>query len=260
MVSFDYNWEMPIGFIWIGLLIGGIAGLLVNYLSDVLPASRRFSQPICMSCTKPKTLPDYLLWKKCKTCGAGRPLRDYLVVMVTTVLGGITWMNPSHRLGFWIGIVLLIFLGVVFTIDVEHRIILNEVSVFGFLFGSIVGIWVRGFWETLVGGFTGFLIMYGLYFLGDRYARWMARRRGEDFNDVALGFGDVYLGGILGLLLGWPVVIAGIFVTIILGGAFSLVYLLFMVITRKYQPFMAIPYAPFIVIAIYLFLYVIRSN
>jgi leader peptidase (prepilin peptidase) / N-methyltransferase len=168
-------------------------------------------------------------------------------------------LNPSHRLGFWVGMVLIIYLGVIFTIDVEHRVILNEVSIFGILFGSIVGIWIRGFWVTIAGGLAGFVVMYGLYFLGDRYARWVAHRRGQEFNDVALGFGDVYLSGILGLLLGWPGVIAGIFVTIILGGVFSLVYLLFMVVARKYQPFMAIPYAPFMVLAIYLFLYMVKG-
>ena len=36
--------------------------------------------------------------------------------------------------------------------------------------------------------------------------------------DVALGFGDVHLSGILGLLLGWPGITGGLFVAIILGG------------------------------------------
>jgi leader peptidase (prepilin peptidase)/N-methyltransferase len=248
---------MPEGLIWLGLLVGGIAGLLVDYFCDVLPESRRFSQPICTRCASTKTLQEYFLWRKCKNCGAGRPIRDYLVVLIVMIIGAITWVNPSHRLGFWVGMGLLIILGVIFVIDVEHRVILSEVSYFGIALGLILGIWARGFWVTIAGGLTGFLVMLGLFFLGDRYARWAAHRRGQDFNDVALGFGDVYLSGIMGLLLGWPGVIVGLLAAILLGGAFSLIYLLYMVITRKYQPFMAIPYAPFLVIAIFIFLYVV---
>jgi hypothetical protein len=40
---------MPASFVWVGVLLGGVAGLLVNYLSDVLPATRRISQHIVIN-------------------------------------------------------------------------------------------------------------------------------------------------------------------------------------------------------------------
>jgi len=97
--------------------------------------------------------------------------------------------------------------------------------------------------------------MLALYYLGALFARWMARRRGNDFNDEALGFGDVNLSGIIGLMLGWPGILAGLFTAIILGGLVSFAILIVMISTHKYQAFTTIPYAPFLVIGTLLLLY-----
>ena len=181
-------------------------------------------------------------------------------MVVYLLAGALTWLYPSKQLGFWAGLGLLGFLGVVFVIDVKHRLVLDPVSVVGAVIGLALGIWKHGLLRTVEGGIAGFTIMLGLYYLGDWYARWLARRRGQDFNDVALGFGDVNLSGIMGLLLGWPGVFAGLLSAIIIGGLFSLFYILGAVMLRKYQHFMAIPYAPFLVLAIILFLYIIRTG
>jgi len=108
---------------------------------------------------------------------------------------------------------------------------------------------------TLLGGAVGFGVMYGLYWFGDVFARWLARRRGELLTEVALGFGDVNLAGVLGLLLGWPGIVAGLLLAIIIGGVVSILYVILMVILRRYHTFMAIPYGPFMVISAILLLY-----
>jgi leader peptidase (prepilin peptidase)/N-methyltransferase len=82
----------------------------------------------------------------------------------------------------------------------------------------------------------------------------MSKRRGETIED-ALGFGDVNLAGIVGLLLGWPLIIFGLLFAILVGGAFSLLLVAAMMIRRRYQAFMAIPYAPFLVLSVVYALY-----
>jgi leader peptidase (prepilin peptidase)/N-methyltransferase len=94
-----------------------------------------------------------------------------------------------------------------------------------------------------------------LYYFGDLFARWLARRRGQTLDEVALGFGDVNLSGVLGLMLGWPGIIVGLILAIFLGGIFSLLYLLGKIITRRYRTFMAIPYGPFLVASAILLLF-----
>jgi leader peptidase (prepilin peptidase)/N-methyltransferase len=73
--------------------------------------------------------------------------------------------------------------------------------------------------------------------------------RGKPVEEDALGYGDVNLSGVLGLMLGWPGILAGLTIAILLGGAVSLIYLLVTVATRRYQAFTAIPYGPFLIAA-----------
>jgi prepilin signal peptidase PulO-like enzyme (type II secretory pathway) len=57
------------------------------------------------------------------------------------------------------------------------------------------------------------------------FVRFINRRRMRTPEGEALGFGDVILGGVLGLLLGWPAIVLGLVVAFLLGGIFSLFYL-----------------------------------
>jgi len=143
--------------------------------------------------------------------------------------------------------ILMVYFGVVFVIDVEHRLIMHMVSGAGVFLGLIYGSWQHGWVSTLLGGGAGFLIMLGVYYLGEVYIRWVARLRKQRVPDVALGFGDVNLAGVIGLFLGWPGIVAGLILAVILGGGVSLVYLLWMWMRGRYRAFLAIPYGPFLV-------------
>lgn len=237
-------------------LVGWLVGILVNYLSDILPITRRFGAPICVACHDPMPFVNYFFWpRRCPECWSRRPWRNWVVELFYVAATLWFWLNPPRLLSFWPGLLLLAFFGVVFVIDMEHRLILHPVSIFGAVFGLILGISMRGLWTTLLGGVVGYGVMLGLYWFGDVFARWLAGRRGEVLTEVALGFGDVNLAGILGLLLGWPGIVAGLLLTIIIGGVVSILYLLLMVVLRRYHTFMAIPYGPFMVISAILLLY-----
>jgi hypothetical protein len=237
------------------ILLGWLAGIIINYLADVLPYTRRFSRPACLSCTQGFSWGEYLSMRACSACGHRRPLRVWVVLGLSIAATIYTGLNPSERLGFWPGWLLLTYFGVVVLIDIEHRLILHPVSLFGAALGTAYGIWLHGWQFTLIGGAAGFLIMLMLYWLGGKFAQWMARRRGQELDEVALGFGDVNLSGVLGLILGWPGITAGLFGAIMLGGLGSLLVLIVMLLSRRYQAFMAIPYAPFLIASAILLLY-----
>jgi leader peptidase (prepilin peptidase)/N-methyltransferase len=144
---------------------------------------------------------------------------------------------------------------VVVLIDLEYRLIMHPVSLFGAALGVIVGILRVGVGKTLLGGVVGFAIMWLFYQLGVLIIKLVNRRKGEPVNDVALGFGDVNLSGVLGLMLGWPLILLGLVVAVVLGGLISLIYILVMLVTRKYHAFAALPYGPFLVIGAVLLIY-----
>ena len=103
--------------------------------------------------------------------------------------------------------------------------------------------------EHTAGGLAGFGIMLALFYLGFLFVKWLSKLRGREIEEDALGFGDVMLSGVLGLLLGWPGIAAGLVIAVLLGGLGGIVTLAIMLIRRKYQAFTAIPYGPFLILA-----------
>jgi len=237
-------------------ILGWLGGMLINYLSDVLPEKRNLAFPFCARCGERQGLANYLLYpRRCVRCGHVRGIRAWLVELAFPLITLWLWIAPPRGLGFWLGWVLLVYFGLVVVIDVEHRLVLNQVSLVGVGLGLALGFWLHGVKTTLLGGVAGFGIMLGLYLLGAVLMTWLARRRGSTLQEEALGFGDVNLSGVLGLLLGWPGILVGLVFTILLGGLVSLVYLLVMTALGRYRMDMAIPYGPFLVAGAVILLY-----
>jgi leader peptidase (prepilin peptidase)/N-methyltransferase len=157
------------------------------------------------------------------------------------------WLKPPEKLGFVGGLLLLTYFGLIIIIDVEHRLILHPVSLAGAIIGLPLGIWAHGWQATLLGGLAGFCSMLVMYWLGELMMRISRRWRQHDPEEEALGFGDVNLGGVLGLILGWPAILVGLALAILLAGLASLLYIMIMVVSRRYHPALAIPYGPFLV-------------
>jgi leader peptidase (prepilin peptidase) / N-methyltransferase len=229
-------------------LLGLLLGILVNYLAEVLPYRRRLVRPFCLSCGKDYELRRYLFYpRRCGECDHPRFRTTWVVEIATALLVLWLWKAPPLQLGFFSGLLLVFYFAVVVVIDMRYRLILHPVSLVGAVLAFFVGLQLHGLTDTLIGGAFGFGLMYGLYLLGGFFARWMARRRGLAEVEDALGFGDVALTGVLGLLLGWPSILAGILLAILLGGLGSLLVVLVLVVTRRYQAMTAIPYGPFLV-------------
>ncbi len=232
----------------LGILVLGLAaGVLVNYLADAMPGERW--APFCSHCGQPMSWKAYWRWwQPCPHCGKRR-WRHGFVLFALGMMSLVLWWHPPEW-GFWAMWVLGVYAAVVIVIDVEHRLILHEVSALGALLGAGLGVWRHGWLSTLWGGLAGAGIMLFLYAAGNGYAAWKAKRAGEPApEEPVLGFGDVTLMGGLGLLLGWPGILAGLTLGILLGGGFSLLYLAYGLIRwRALKMDAYIPYGPFLVL------------
>ena len=184
------------------------------------------------------------------------------IVLITILAASIyTWITPS-KMGYPLGMILITYFGVVFVIDMEHRLILHPTSIFGSLLGLIVGTVSHGIKDTLWGGLGGLLIMLAFYYFGVLFTRIRTKRMlamGQEIDDEeALGAGDVILVTVLGLILGWPLIWFGLLLGILLGGFFSLLLILWLVATRKYEKnalMLFIPYGPYFIISAFLIVY-----
>ncbi len=235
---------------FIPLLLGWLSGAFVNLVADTLPFKRPLWSPVCPQCGGSQTWRGALgLQRVYGACAHPRSWRSLLLPPLGAGSAFFLWRYPPERLGFWTAWLVLVYFAVVMVIDVEHRLILHPVSWAGTALGLAVGIWRHGALLTLAGGAAGYALMGGLYALGGVFARWVARRRGEPLDEVALGFGDVNLAGVMGLFLGWPGVAAGLVLTILLGGVGSGGYMLWMTLRRRYRAFASLPYGPYLAAA-----------
>src|SRR5512138_1681672 len=190
------------------IVLGWLAGIFINYASDVLPLTRRFSPAVCPQCQTPFSIVDYLTLHPCRQCGKKRSLRTWLVQILTVVAFVYFWVFPSERLGIPLGMLVLIYFGIIMVIDLEHRLILHPTSLAGAILGLIVGTYVynsqysllASLGQSLLGGVIGFGIMFLLYQLGVLVARFRARRMQASGlppdDEEALGGGDLYLAGV----------------------------------------------------------------
>lgn len=216
------------------LLLSQVGALFINYLADVLPETRSFSRP---------------KWWPLN----GKSLQAYfstprvLIVQFVFVLLAI-WLQKISIPGWSPHILLFIMLyfGLVMIIDIEHRAILHPISLVGAVIFLAFRTGADGFINSLVGGAAGFGILLFIYWLGNHLVQWMAKRKGAALEDSALGFGDVILAGVIGLLLGWPGVVAGLFLGMLLAGIYSAIHILWQLVRGNYQAFTSIPLGPFV--------------
>jgi leader peptidase (prepilin peptidase)/N-methyltransferase len=245
----------------LAIIPGWVCGVVVNYLADVLPLRRKLTRPFCIQCDATQPWLNYLVWpRKCAECNYRRNLRVWLVEAFFIIASiYIRYSPPKFNLSpepeYWLGMLVLAFFGVVVVIDLEYRLIMHPVSIFGAVLGLVVGILRVGWMSALIGGALGFVVMWLLYMLGVLIIKLVNRRRGVPVNEVALGFGDVNLSGVLGLMLGWKLILAGLVLAVLIGGVVSFIVILIRLARRKYEAFMAVPYGPFLVLGAAAFIY-----
>ena len=206
------------------ILLGVAVGIMLNFLGDWLPARRGIINS-----------PGW------------RRVRYWMVLIGAAACSVWLWLTPSEELGYFAGLLLLTFFGLIVIIDIEHKLILFPTVWFGLGLCGLYGIFLHGWLTTLLGGLAGFGIMLVLFFFGDFVAQLIARIRKQELEEVALGFGDVNLAAIIGLLLGWPGIVGGIVLAIFVGGLVSILYIFFTVIMGRYRTFEALPYGPYLV-------------
>lgn len=224
-------------------LAGSIFGSFLNVVIDRLSTGRSvlFGRSYCEHCKKKLKITDlvpifsYLfLSGKCRYCKAKIPFRLVVVEFICAVtlsilmffyLTGGIMMLPA----IFIGIVLFSFIGIFFA-DIEYGIIpdaLVVVSAFSALFFLVT--MQQNLVLHLISG-VGTLLFFLTLFL-------VTRGKG-------MGFGDVKLACVLGLLLGFPNVVIALYLAFLTGAAVSII----LVIWRKIRFFGGtIPFGPFMV-------------
>lgn len=238
------------------IIVGFLAATLANYLADTLPSGERPGRPSCLHCKRELTWANYLTFAACPHCQKRRSWRTFLTLGLGIALSLWLWLSPPPKLGYWLGMLVLVYFAMVVIIDFEHRYIMMTTVLAGAALGLGTGIYLHGLVNTLLGGLTGLGVMGIFYLLGLLFARYRARKRGLDDGEEALGLGDVYLSTVLGLLLGWPRILFGLFFGVLAGGLVSLLLIIGLALTKRYQSMTVFTaYGPYLIFGAFIILY-----
>lgn len=238
-------------------IVALVAGAGINLLADVLPARRKPTRPRCRHCTASRPWPAWIAivsifvgGDRCAYCASGLGVRPVAVELTSVGLGVWLFLRDPDPIVFLPALLVGLTFVLIAVIDIEHRLILRVVvapaAVLFLAIGSLQA--TRGPVKTALGGIAGFAILWLMYLLGILLSRWIARRRGQALEEVAFGFGDVMLGGLIGLVVGWPGILVAVVLGVLAAGIFSLGVLGVKLVQRRYTPYMPIPYGPFLLI------------
>ena len=230
---------------WLVGVVGVVVGSFLNVCIDRLPHKRSIINPPshCPGCQK--RIPAYdlipvlsyvILRGRCRNCGESIPVRVLIVEILTGMVFILVWI----RFGLiWksLPIYLISSLLIVITfIDIEHKKVLNLLVVPGIILGLLTAVVLHldDFWTYLIGGLVGFGVLFLIALIAPG----------------SMGMGDAKLILFLGLITGFPEILAVLFIAFVVGGITAGVLLALKKIDRKdpiaFGPFLAL--AGFIVL------------
>ena len=234
--------------------IGAALGSFMNVVADRLPAGKSIVTPPshCSDCQYKIPATDNIpicsyLWLrgKCRNCGTTIPMRLFWVELGTAVVFAFLYWH--YGLGWELALVAFyccLFI-VLLLIDLEHRILPNKIVYPGIIIATVIAasgtafgfepgyIADTGFRLWIVDAAIGGSIGFGLLFIIAILAR------------GGMGWGDVKLAALIGLVTGFPLIFVALFLGIIAGGFTAAILLITKIKGRKD----AIPFGPFLSLA-----------
>ena len=215
-------------------------------------ATTRSQCPQCRRQLTARELVPVLSWLlqggKCRGCGWRIPARYALVELLCGLVFGAMWLRFGLA-GDYLSLGMFALLGltlvVVLFIDLDYRIIPNEITYSGTALALLLALFPHYPWSEqtvhLAGlgqGITGLLVAGGLTLAIYQVGSMM-------YGQEVLGMGDVKLMCMLGALLGWKLGVLALFLANIYGAVFGLSMVGLRLVTLKSM----IPFGPYIVYA-----------
>ena len=243
---------MEVILIIVSALFGSAIGSFLNVCIDRLPTGRSLLYPPshCETCQHPLSPKDLIpvlsyLWlrRRCRYCHAPIPSRPFWVEVGSAFLFAFTYWHYGLSVDFAVVAFygcLFIVLGV---IDLEHELILNKIVYPVAVVALVISIFrpppgiidislpwpLLGMVNGVIGGAIGFVFLLIPLLIYPK----------------GMGWGDVKMAGLIGLVTGSRLVLVALLMGVILGGLVAGILLLLKIKKRKE----AIPFGPFLSLA-----------
>lgn len=219
-------------------LAGAAVGSFLNVCIDRLPTGGSILRPpsFCDSCRRQiprkELVPLFsFLWlrHRCSNCGASIPWRVFWVEAATGLAFVLLYWHYGLTAELAVALFYFSLFIVIFVIDLDHQLILNKIVFPAAAIVLIINIFMSepGFLNGLLGGGVGLAVLL--------VPALLTRGRG-------MGWGDVKMAGLIGLVVGWSQVLVAVIGGIVVGGLVAALLLLTRLKGRKD----AIPFGPFL--------------
>ena len=232
-------------------IIGASVGSFLNLAADRIPAARSIITPrsFCEACGRPLGSLDLVpvlsyIWLRgqCRYCRATIPLRLMVVEGITGILFTLVYLRHGFEIEFVVLGLAVSLMVVVALIDFERGLILNSM-----MYPAVVVLIVLSPFWTELGLSRSFL---GDESLGGTLGNSLLTGLGSFLVFLAIavvypngmGGGDVKLGGVIGLLIGYPGALIALWLAVVSGGAVAIGLLVLRKMGRKD----AMPFGPFL--------------
>ena len=233
---------MVISFL-MGSILGSFASLLIWRLHHEEKGiiGGRSRCPQCQKTLKARHLVPIFSWLfqkgKCSNCkkeiSIRYPIMELVFAITFILFAQAFWSDPFFPfIVVSVFFILVLFFYDLFFFEVDSRIVFPAMGV-ALLWAVLKD---NFFWEALIGAGTGGLFYASQYYLSK--GRWV-------------GFGDVWLGIFMGLLLGWKLLLLSFFVAYLSGSFVALYLIMFNQYTRKSK----VPMGAFLMPSTLLFLH-----
>lgn len=243
-------------------IFGSIVGSFLNVCIYRMPLGKSVVWPgsHCPICEKKIRWYDnipfisYILLKgRCRFCKGKISFKYFIIELLTAIMFVALFNRYGLSYDFFIYLVFVSSLIVATFVDIQHRIIPDEVSVGGIIIGFILNS-IRGFslspithhlspmFNSLLGIIIGGGMIYLTGLIFDAIYFKLLKKPPIQGETHSMGGGDVKLLAMIGAFLGWQKVILTFFIAPFLGIIFGIINLL---IKKDHT----LPYGPFLSLA-----------
>lgn len=202
-----------------GICIGSFINVVISWLEK--NRKNIFGRSFCDSCKIKLKFYDLVpifsfiaLKGKCRKCKAKIKIEYFFVELAAGILFVLFNIN--------IILIFLFFLIIIFIYDLKHYLI-PDIIIWPAIGLSIIFFWQNWFSALIASGFFAILVLISR-------EKWMGR-------------GDIYIGALMGFLLGWPNILLALFASFLFGAIIGVILIALKRKALKSQ----IPFGPFLI-------------
>lgn len=234
------NWSTSIALFFtflLGLCVGSFLNAIIFRVHEGESALRGRSK--CMKCEEPLSPLDlipvlsfFLLRGQCRHCKASIDWQYPLVEFATGLLFLIAFVFSPTILLLVRNFFFLSFLIIIFVYDFRHMLILDEFTIPAMIIATILNLWLGV--VPVMSMLSGATLLSGFFYLQFVLSK-----------GAWIGGGDIRLGALMGLMLGFEQAAVALFIAYLFGALFGIVLLALKKANRKTP----IPFGAFLTFA-----------